>query len=153
MGFVVIFAAAWLSVFILYSMDKSLSILENTFIYLIILTIGINISWIVAEEFKLMEITKDELLYAGFILYRSLIIPMIYVILMNAVFKVRTVSRALLSAGVALGAILALNGILLFYRILQYEKWNLFYDAVQFLLLQVFIYALVKLYRKAVYVR
>ena len=44
--------------FIFYSMDKSMdknvSILENGFVYLIILTIGINISWMVAEEVKLM---------------------------------------------------------------------------------------------------
>jgi hypothetical protein len=153
MGFVVLFAAAWLSAMIVYSMEKSLSILENAFIFLLVLIIGINVSWIVGEEFKLMKITKDGLLYAGFILERSIVVPIIYVILMNAVYSARSVARALLYAGVALGILLGLRGVLLFYRILEYDGWNLLYDAIQIVLLQALIYALVQLYRRTVYER
>lgn len=149
MGFVVMFVMAWLTVFIFYTMDRSLSIMENAFVFLIILTIGINISWVVAEEYKLIEITKDGLLYTGFILYRSIVIPMIFVILFNAIYKVK--STAILSIGVALVTILALNGLMLVYGIVDYKQWNLFYDAIQILFMQAVGFALLKLYRRAIH--
>ncbi|WP_373228885.1 hypothetical protein [Cohnella sp.] len=150
MGFVVIFVMAWLAVFIFYTMDKSLSIIENAFVYLIILTIGINISWVVAEELKLVELTKDGLLYAGFILYRSIVIPMIFVIMFNAVYKVRFTILVILLMGVALGTILAVNGLMLFYGIFHYKQWYLFYDLILIVLMQAASFALLKLYRRVI---
>ncbi|HEY0827605.1 MAG TPA: hypothetical protein VGE40_05890, partial [Bacilli bacterium] len=115
MGFVVIFIMAWLAVFIFYSMDKSLSIIENTFVFLIILTIWINISWVVGEELKLVGFTKEGLPFAGFILYKSIVIPMIFVIMFNVVYKVKSTASAIVLMGVALVTILALNTLMLLY--------------------------------------
>ncbi|CAM4473754.1 hypothetical protein [Paenibacillus tarimensis] len=151
MSFVVMFVAAWLSVFILYSMNKSLSVAENVFVYLIILAIGMNISWFVAEEFKLVEITRNGLSYTGFLLYRTIAYPILYVIMMNAVFKSRNAAGAFLSACMVIAVILSLNGLMIFYESFIYKKWNLFYDAVVIIFLQVVSYGLLKLYRKAVY--
>jgi hypothetical protein len=151
MGFVVIFVVAWIAVFIFYSMNKSLSILENGFVYLIILTIGINISWVVSEELKLVVLTKDGLLYAGFILYRSILIPMIYAIMFNAIYKAKSTSTTLVSMGVVLVIILALNGVLRFYDVWSYKNWNIFYDILQIVLMQAIGFATLKLYRRAIY--
>jgi hypothetical protein len=150
MGFVIVFVVAWFAVFIFYSMDKGLSILENGFVYLIILTIGINTSWIVAEELKLMELTKNGLLYAGYILYRSIVIPMIYVIMFNAIYKAKSTSITLVSMGVVLGIILGMNGLLRFYDIWNYKQWNIFYDIIQIILMQAVSFALLKLYRRTI---
>ncbi|PZD95270.1 hypothetical protein DNH61_11990 [Paenibacillus sambharensis] len=151
MSFVVMFVAAWLSSFILYSMNKSLSVAENVFVYLIILAIGLNISWFVAEEFKLVDITRNGLSYTGFLIYRTVTFPILYVIMLNAAFKSGKTAGALLSACAVVAVILSLNGLMLFYEAFIYKKWNLFYDAVIIILLQAVSYGLLKLYRKAMY--
>ncbi|HZG76960.1 MAG TPA: hypothetical protein VEZ72_14000 [Paenibacillus sp.] len=153
MGFVVMFVAAWAAVFIFYSMKERLSIVENAFVFLVVLTLGINLSWIVAEEWKLIELTKDGLLYTGFIVYRSVVVPMVFLIATNAMLRARRASTAAVSAAAALAALVALNGAALHYDIVRYERWNLGYDALSFLLMFAVVFALLRLYRKAVYGR
>lgn len=150
MGFVVLFAMAWLTIFTFYAMDKSLSIAENAFVYLVILTIDINISWIIEEELKLVELTKNGLSYAGYILCRSIVVPMIFVIMFNAVYNAKSTAMAIVSMGTALAIILALNGLMLAYGIFHYKHWTIFYDAIQIVLVQAASFALLWLYRRVV---
>lgn len=153
MGFVAIFAAAWIAIFVIYAMNKSLTIRENAYVYLTQMILGINFTWIVAEELHYIEISRDALSYISFMLYRTLLVPLIYVILMNAVFKARRLPQLLIAVGSAFGVGLGLKGLLLYFDILRYEKWNLIYDGIQILLMQVVIYTLLRLYRKVVYAR
>lgn len=148
MGFVIVFAAAWLAMFIVYTMYKKLSLLENTFVYLVVLTIGINISWIVAEELKYTAVTKDGLLFAGYFLYRNLLMPLFYIILMNAVFRFRSVAIRLACAGGALVLLLALDWVMVTNKIIFYLKWNYWLEAVEIVMLQLITYLLLRLYRK-----
>ena len=46
-----------------------------------------------------------------------------------------------------------MNGLLLYYDIVSYVRWSLLFDAVQILLLQCLVYALLRAYRKTVYAR
>jgi hypothetical protein len=147
MGFVILFAAAWLSVFLFYSMKKSLTLIENTFVFLIMLTIGIHFSWVIAEEFKLIEFTKDALLYAGLIISRLITLPMIFVLMANGVGRSRTLARAFSSIGAALAVILGLRAAMLAYGIIEFTTWNLFYDALVFMLQQAICLMLLKFYR------
>lgn len=153
MGFIVMFVAAWIAVFVFYSMEERLSILENTFVFLVVLTLGINLSWIVAEELKWIELTKDGLLYSGFIAFRSVVIPMVFVIAMNAMLRAGRASTAIVSAAAAVGALVALNGAAVHYDIFRYERWNLGYDAISHLLMLAIVFGLLRLYRRAVYGR
>ncbi|HZG84316.1 hypothetical protein [Paenibacillus sp.] len=151
LGFVIMFVTAWAAVLILYSMDKGLSFIENVFLYLVILTIGIHVSWVIAEEFKLVEITRDGLSYTGYLLYRTVAFPIFFVILINIIFKSKKIAVALITAGLGIAVILSLHGVLLFYRILEYKRWNLFYEAIHIALLFAVGYGLLKAYRKLVY--
>jgi hypothetical protein len=149
MSFVVMFVAAWITVIIFYRMNKGLSLAENVFVYLITVLIGMNIYWFIGEEFKLIEVTKDGISYAGYILYKTVTVPVLYVMMMNAVFRFRSTAAALISSGVVLVIILSLNGVLLFYKTLVYTQWNLLLDAAQIVLVQAVSYGLLKLYRRA----
>ncbi len=153
MGFVVMFVAAWLAVFIFYCMHERLSILENAFAFLVVLTLGINASWIVAEELKLVELTKDGLLYTGFILFRTVVLPFVVVIALNAMILAERATVALFAAAAAVASLVALNGAALHYDIVRYEKWNLGYDAITHILMLAVVYALLRLYRRTVYGR
>ncbi|TLS49277.1 hypothetical protein FE782_25820 [Paenibacillus antri] len=153
MGLVVMFIASWLAIFIFYSFQERLTILENAFVFLVSLTLVINASWIIAEELKLVELTKDGVAYTGFILNRSVGVPMIFVIAMNAVFRAKRVWTALASVAVVLAALVGLNGLGVYFEIAKYEKWNLGYDAISYAALLAIVYGLLRLYRKTVYRR
>jgi hypothetical protein len=147
MGFVILFAAAWLSVFLFYSMKKSLTLIENTFVYLVMLAVGIHFNWIIDEELKHITLTKDALLYAGLMITRLVTLPMIFVLMANGVARSRSMARALLLLGAALAVILGLRAVMLAYRIVTFVEWNLFYDALMIMLLQAICLVLLKLYR------
>lgn len=83
MGFVVFFFVAWLVVSIFSLIKKKLSIIENTFVFLIILILSINFSWIVIEEWKLISLSKKGFEYTGYLLNRSVILPMLILIQIN----------------------------------------------------------------------
>ncbi|HYK73133.1 MAG TPA: hypothetical protein VEV44_08430, partial [Pseudoneobacillus sp.] len=90
MGFVVYFFVAWLVISIFTIIKKRLSIVENTLVFLIILILSINFSWIVNEELKLVTISKKGLDYTAFLLNRSIIIPIMIVIHVNLLKWCRT---------------------------------------------------------------
>ncbi len=148
MGFVILFAAAWLSVFAFYSMKKSLTLLENTFVFLIMLTFGIHINWVVAEELKYVVATQDGLLYAGLMSYRLITMPMVFVLMANGVGRCRTWARAYLTLGAAFAAMLGLWVVMTTYEVVTEVKWNLFYEALYIAALQAICLLLLKLYRR-----
>lgn len=148
MGFVILFAAAWLSVFMFYSMKKSLSLLENTFVFLMMLTIGIHLNWVVVEELKYVTSTEDGLLYAGLMSYRLITMPMIFVLMANGIGRSRTWARAYLTLGAAFAALLSLWVIMMAYEVVVNVKWNLFYEALYIAALQALCLLLLKLYRR-----
>lgn len=150
MVFVIMFVVSWVSVFVLYAMKKSLSLVENVFVYLVLFSIGLNIFWIIIEELQLIEITKEPLPYTGYLLYRTFALPLILVILMNAIFKMEKAVPSLLSACIAIAAILSLNGLMLYYQTFVYKQWNLLYDTMVIVLLQVVGYGVLLLFRKSI---
>ncbi|MEK3883665.1 hypothetical protein [Paenibacillus sp. PL2-23] len=149
MGFVTAFVAAWLAAFIFYGMNKRLSVVENTFVFLVAMIIGIHLTWFVVEELQWIESTDEGFLYAGALLYRSVIFPLVTVILMNVVCRLGAVSRQLLAGAISLLALLALNAAFLFYDIQRYVKWSLLYEALAIVLMQLLVYVLLRFYRRA----
>jgi len=147
MGFVTLFAAAWVTLMLFYALNKRLTVLENTFVYLLAMTLGIHAMWVISEELRLMTNTKDGLLYAGLILYRLVILPMAIVLMANGVARARTTAGAFLSIGAALGGLLVLRAIMQMYEVITYNQWNFYYDALLFMLLQAACLGALKLYR------
>ncbi|MCR2803979.1 hypothetical protein [Paenibacillus soyae] len=149
MGFVVAFVAAWFALFIFYGMNKRLSIVENAFVFLASMALGIHLSWFIVEEFKWIEMTKDGLSYAGVLLYRIVLFPMVFVLVMNAVYKLRGIAGQLLSGVTALASLAVLNMAFVAYDMIRYTKWNLFYETLVTALLLLIVYVLLRGFRKA----
>ncbi|XEC94749.1 hypothetical protein AB6A23_26265 [Paenibacillus tarimensis] len=149
MGFVIIFFATWLAVFGFAAMTKSLSVIENTFIYLVVFIVTVHFSWIVIEELKWIKLAGDPMSYAAYIIYRTFLLPMLYVMLFNMVYNASSRGVALVIAFAILAVTLAVNGVLLFYDVYRYVQWNINLTAITYILLQVLIYYTLKLFRKS----
>lgn len=135
MEFVIFFFITWLAVFIYGLMQKELTVVESTFVFLIILVVSINFSWIVIEELKLIKLTEKGLPYTAFLLSRSIIIPILILIQLNFLVK----SESYLIKSVTLfSSVLALVGISFIsssLNITEFTKWNLGYEAIYYLCL------------------
>ncbi len=116
-------------------MKKKLSIVDSTFIYLLILVITINVSWIVIEELKLIKVTKEAMNYTAFILTRSVITPMILVVQLNLIHKYKMKSRSFWITVASIAILLLLRVLSIQFDILTYQNWNLGFDAIYFLIL------------------
>ncbi|WP_040203529.1 hypothetical protein [Neobacillus jeddahensis] len=128
MGFALFFLLAWLLTGIFIIIPKRLSPVENTFIFLLLLVIIINVSWINVEEMKAIHVSRKPLDYTAFLLNRSIIMPMIVLILMNLFHQfIFIVSTVVMMMGMSL--------LTTSFHILTYTKWNFGYDVLYYLLL------------------
>ena len=148
MGFVFAFVASWMAVFVFYGMKKRLSPAENAFVYLTAMTLGVNAIWIIAEELKWVELTKDALPYAGYLLYRTFAVPLMYVIAFNLAFRPRPNARTFLWLGALCAVGVAGNEALRWLGVYRYQAWNFGYDAIRAAALVAVCYGLLLLYRK-----
>ncbi|QGQ44563.1 hypothetical protein [Metabacillus sediminilitoris] len=136
MGFVIFFFISWLIATILAVIQKKLSLAENTFVFLIILIFNINFSWIVVEELKLITYSKDGFDYTAFLLNRSVMIPLLLVILVNLFqFRKSTMNRIILIL-VTEAILLCFSILSTYFKITEYTSWNYLYDAIYYLFLQ-----------------
>jgi hypothetical protein len=149
MGFVVFFLLAWLVGSILAVIQKKLTLAENTLVFLVVLILSINFSWIVIEELKLIKLTKSRLEYTGFLLNRSVITPILVLIQVNLLLRCKTmmmkitliVAVAFLMTGVSI-----LSN---YFEIIENKQWNYWYDGIYFFILNGIAIFSYKLYARA----
>lgn len=136
MGFVVIFSATWLAVLAFYMMNKSLSFMDNTVVLLMALILGVNLSWLIIEEFQWVQLTKDPPLYTGYLLNRTLLQPLILVLWINYMVLKKTTEAYFFATLACTGLLLGFNSLAEYYQIYRYVQWNVLYDFLSVVLLQ-----------------
>ncbi|MDT3765702.1 hypothetical protein [Priestia filamentosa] len=148
MGFSFFVFLSFLSITLFVTMRKSLSIVENTFVYLLVLIININATWIINEELKLIVVTEETASYVGFLLERSLIIPILFVITFNYFYRNITPRAIMITGFILLIFTLLLRKFSNMLNIYHYRQWNLFYEALYILGLLLIIFVLHKGFRR-----
>ncbi|MGJ9384900.1 hypothetical protein [Salipaludibacillus sp. CF4.18] len=151
MGITVFFFASWLVCVAFAVMPKKLSLVENTFVYLIILIVSINFSWIIIEEFKLITLTKNGVDYTAYILNRSVIIPMLIIMQLNLIQKSNSGAKSAIIVISTVAIMLGLSFLSTQFNITTNKKWNFGYDGIYFLTLHLIGYYVFKMFRKIAY--
>lgn len=148
MGFSIFFFLAWGIVGIFFMIRKELSIVENTLIFLISLIVIINVSWIITEEMKMINLTKSGIDYTAYLLNRSIILPLLLLLQLNILLKSITFTKKVLIIFTSLIVMLGLSVLSTYFNITNYIKWNLFYDGIYYLILQLITYYSYRLFKK-----
>jgi hypothetical protein len=148
MGFATFFLLAWLIIAIFIVMQKKLSISENTFVFLFMLIVVINVSWISIEELKLIHLTKRGIAYTAFLLDRSVIIPMVVLIQLNILERSNTFTKKIFTIVTAVIVMLGLSFLSNYFTITIYTKWNYGYDVIYYFFLLLLALFLFKSFRK-----
>ena len=148
MGFAIFFFLAWLIIGTFFMIRKELSIVENTLIFLISLIVIINFSWISTEEMKMINLTKSSINYTAYIFNRSIILPLLLLLQLNILLKSKTFTKKVLIIFTSLMVMLGLSVLSTYFNITNYIKWNLFYDGIYYLILQLIAYYSYRLFKK-----
>ncbi|WP_163529315.1 hypothetical protein [Halobacillus ihumii] len=151
MAFAVFFFAAWLLAAIFFVMPKKLTLIENLFVILLILLININWTWIIYEGLKFIKITKDPMLYTSFLLYRSVITPVLLIMQLNWVHQSASQKQSILVMMASIITLALFTGLSLLFDMTSYVKWNIGYDILYFAVLHFIAYYAHYFYRKVSY--
>lgn len=135
MGFVLLVSLAWFIIIFYTVMNKKLMFMENTFVYLLSMLININYTWIVYEELKLAVISDKTLDYTGFLIHRSITLPLVVVITMNLYQKTDSIGSKLLKTVLSILFLVIAISIALYFGILEFKKWNIMYHVIYLFLL------------------
>jgi hypothetical protein len=130
-------------------MQKRLSMVENTFVFLILLIVIINVSWITIEELKLIIRTNSSINYTAYLLNRSVIMPMVLITQLNMLQRCQTITMKVLNIVSTVIIMLGLRVLSNYFNIEKYTKWSYGYDFVYFVLLLLIAYFSYKAIRKA----
>jgi len=148
MSFVAIFFLSWLFVSIFAVIRKKLNILENTVIFLVILTLSINFSWIIIDEFQLITVTQKALPYLGFLLNRSIVLPIIMVILVNLVLKSKDTKHKIIITISCELLLLMISFLSSWIGITEFKRWNYLYEGLYYLFMILMAFTVLKAFQK-----
>lgn len=148
MELVVFFFISWLVIALFGVMKKNVNLIESTFIFLIILILSINFSWIITDELKYITITQKGLPYSAFLLNRSIIIPFLILIQLNFIIITNKLSQKSI---ILIASVLLLDGISFLstrLNVTEFKNWSLWYESIYFLILGLFSILSYKLFNK-----
>lgn len=144
MGFVLIVFLAWLVLMLFTSMNKKLTFIENTFVYLVVLVININFTWIVYEELNMAKISQQILDNSAFLIHRSITLPLTVAITLNLFRTAPSFGSKIFKTILSVLFLVLAVVIALYFDIVDYRKWNIGYEIIYLFLLHLLVQSLLK---------
>lgn len=151
MKFTLIFVIMWLVIALFTVREKNLTIVDNTFVYLVMLIFNIHYAWLIEGEWKLIKVTAHHLYYISYNLYWYITIPFVILLFINGHNKRKSTFSKVLRGCFSVLFLLILMAICNHYEIISYKNWSLAYDAIYFVALHIIAIYICKTYRKLVY--
>jgi hypothetical protein len=149
MGFAFYFFVSWLITVIFTVMKKRLTYVENSFVFLLMLIISINFSWIISQELRLVKLSTQPLDFTAFMILRSIGIPFMMVVTLNIMNGVNSIANYLLIAICSILVLVILVKLGADFDITNRDKWNIMYDFIYFAILHVIAVYSLKFIRKS----
>lgn len=144
MGFVLLVFLAWLVLMLFTSMNKKLTFIENTFVYLAAMVIHINFTWIVYEELNMANISQQILNNSAFLIHRSITLPITLAITLNLVRTGDSLGSKFFKMAVSVVFLVSAVMIGRYFEIVDFKKWNIGYEIIYLFLLHLVVQFLLK---------
>ena len=148
MEFVAFFLISWLVISLFVVIRKRLNTIENTFVFLIILIVNINFSWIIIDEWDLISNTQKALPYIAYLLNRSIIIPLLIFIHLNVLLMAKKLVKRLI---ILISTVIILDGLSLLsiiFNVTEFIRWNFWYESTYYFSLSLLSILSYKLFAK-----
>lgn len=144
MGFVLLVFLAWLVLVLFTSLNKKLTFIENTFVYLSAMVIHINYTWIVYEELNVAHISQQILNNSAFLIHRSITLPITLAITLNLIRTGDSLGSKFIKVAVSVAFLVSAVMIARYFGIVDYKKWNIGYEIIYLFLLHLVVQFLLK---------
>ncbi|WP_404354976.1 hypothetical protein LG291_15230 [Cytobacillus firmus] len=144
MGFVLLVFLAWLVLVLFTSLNKKLTFIENTFVYLSAMVININYTWIVYEELNMADISQQILNNSAFLIHRSITLPITLAITLNLIRTGDSLASKFIKMTVSVAFLVSSVMIARYFGIVDYTKWNIGYEIIYLFLLHLVVQFLLK---------
>lgn len=144
MGFVLLVFLAWLVLVLFTSLNKKLTFMENTFVYLSAMVIHINYTWIVYEELNVAHISQQILNNSAFLIHRSITLPITLAITLNLIRTGDSLGSKFIKVAVSVAFLVSAVMIARYFGIVDYKKWNIGYEIIYLFLLHLVVQFLLK---------
>ncbi|MBG9587909.1 hypothetical protein [Cytobacillus firmus] len=144
MGFVLLIFLAWLVLVLFTSMNKKLTFIENTFVYLSAMVIHINYTWIFYEELNVAHISQQILNNSAFLIHRSITLPITLAITLNLIRTGDSLGSKFIKVAVSVAFLVTAVMIARYFGIVDYKKWNIGYEIIYLFLLHLVVQFLLK---------
>ncbi|KML36035.1 hypothetical protein [Cytobacillus firmus] len=144
MGFVLLVFLAWLVLVLFTSMNKKLTFIENTFVYLSAMVININYTWIVYEELNMADISQQILNNSAFLIHRSITLPITLAITLNLIRTGDSLGSKFIKVAVSIAFLVSAVMIARYFGVVDYKKWNIGYEIIYLFLLHLVVQFLLK---------
>ncbi len=148
MELAVFFFLSWLGISIFTVIKKELNIVQNTFIFLIILIISINFSWIINDELKLISVQEKWIPYTAYLFNRNIIIPILIVLHLNLFIKNRSLTMKAIILISSVLILLIISFISIRLNIAEFKKWTFWFEGIYYLCLNLIALFSITLFKK-----
>ena len=138
MAFAFYFFVGWLGIYCFFLCKKSLSIVENIILYLLILIVHINWSWLIYEEFLLLKFSHDPTKFVAMLINRSVITPFFILFCFNIISADSSIIKKTIYFLFTSLILTAFVQISILFKSVYLISWNLGYDFIYFLCLLIF---------------
>lgn len=135
MELAVFFFLSWLAISIFTVINKDLNIVKNTFIFLIILIVSINFSWVINDELKLITLKEKWVPYTAYLLNRSILIPVLVLLQVNLFIKTNSYIKKGIIMVSSVIILLMISFISTRLNMIEFKEWNLWLEAIYLLCL------------------
>ncbi|CDQ18406.1 hypothetical protein SAMN05192559_101980 [Halobacillus karajensis] len=149
MAFTTFLFSAWLIISLFIILPKRLNLIENSFIFLTIGVISINWSWIIYEELKFGKITENPADYAGFLIFRSIIIPTLIMFQLNRYGSSSFNKKMTFVISISTIGLILLTLLSRVFDVTTYKQWHLIFDVLYYLGLHIIALVVLICLRKA----
>lgn len=137
MEFVVFFFLTWLVISIQFVINKKIHLVESTFVFLIILIVSINFSWIIIDELFLIKVSKKMLPYLAYLLNRSIIIPILILIHLNLIIISKSPIMKYILWFSSVWIFIVISFLASNLDIIEFRKWTYWYEAIYYFCLNI----------------
>lgn len=118
----------WVVVGIFVFLPKTLTVKQNTFIFLFISIVMINFNLVMNFSFNFLKDTSDPVLFVTLLIYRDIIVPFIFLIFMNLYKSGKgRVGKVFVFTTFLLG-LFYINQVGEVFQLYEYKRWNRLLD-------------------------
>jgi hypothetical protein len=130
MALPLITTAAFIVSYILFFINKKLSFLQNSILFMLLAIMTRNYITIMSMELKLIKTTEDTILFLFLLVGREIIIPSLILIFVNTFLLFRRKLHQVFISIATVGFMEGMDYLYIHFKVITYVNWNLGYALI-----------------------